>query len=253
MSSTVWTMPSQKSWSPPTVKKRTRRAANFCDTVRPVYIVSRIFGLMPFTLHHHANGHIDRSSVGLFDIFWFIGAIAINLTMIYYTVLSLLEPSFTLESSILQDGSRVLSICAMVMIVLSIALDMFNRKRLVKILKDLTAYDKNVRMIVVLLKSLSDLIFVSQQIEKYGTRTDFERSRRAVIISIIFLSLVILLLIFLTYFASDVIHALSPLQLFVKFFTFALLYGSFECVMKKYHFLIIHIRSRFEQIQNLMR
>lgn len=114
------------------------------DCIKPVYFVSRMCGLMPFSIRCDSNGQVQEARVGPFDALWFIGAITTNLALIVFTVTLLREQPIANEFLILHLGSRVLTIAAYVGIIFAIILDMVHRKGLIKILKDLLTFDKNV-------------------------------------------------------------------------------------------------------------
>lgn len=136
----AWEIPSQ-----PLNIGASRKPFTLYDCVRPVYIASRICGLLPFSISCDSNGRFQDARVGLFDALWFIGSIAINSTLIYFLIISIREHPLTIGFSILQVGSRILTISAYTLIIIAIILDMINRKRLINILQGLFSFDKSVR------------------------------------------------------------------------------------------------------------
>lgn len=62
------------------------RAENFYDCIRPAYILSRIFGLLPFSINYNGNGHVESVCAPRFDAIWFVGAILMNLLFTYFTI-----------------------------------------------------------------------------------------------------------------------------------------------------------------------
>lgn len=44
----------------------------FAYCFRPIHIVSRAFGLMPFSITFDSNGEIQKSNVSKFDVLWFV-------------------------------------------------------------------------------------------------------------------------------------------------------------------------------------
>lgn len=121
---------------------------NFYDCVYLVYIFSRIFGLLPFSICYDANRHIESVRVGIFDALCFIGAISLNLMLVYFTI-SLLNNSNPVQSAILVTGGRMILVIGLVNASLSITLDLLNRKRLLKISKDFFTFDTEVIQIIV--------------------------------------------------------------------------------------------------------
>lgn len=43
----------------------------FAHGFRPIYIISRAFGLMPFSITFQSNGDVQKSNVSKFDVLWF--------------------------------------------------------------------------------------------------------------------------------------------------------------------------------------
>lgn len=65
-------------------KSQTERKTTFFDVCFEVYLTSRVYGLMPFSLIHK-NGEISGVRVGALDLLWFIVALTIYATLIYFT------------------------------------------------------------------------------------------------------------------------------------------------------------------------
>lgn len=125
-------------------KKKTKKELSFYDCMRPVYISTRIFGLSPFVPIYDSSGNVLGARVRIFDAVWFVGAIAINLGLSFLMFMTIRPPDVT-ESSVLFISGQIFSIFNFIMIPLSIVLDMVNRNRLIASLRDLMAFDKNVR------------------------------------------------------------------------------------------------------------
>lgn len=119
------------------------RAENFYDCIRPVYILSRIFGLLPFSINYDTNGHAESVCVRMFDAIWFAGAMAINLIFIYFMI-DFIKGSSPTRSAFSEFGGRLILIFSLVNSSLSIILDLFNQSRLLKISKDFFAFDAEV-------------------------------------------------------------------------------------------------------------
>lgn len=127
-------------------KRQSKKEVNLSDCVKPIHLSSRLFGQLPFSLHFNANGHVLKESVGIFDVLWFVVSITIDFLLTFYVLCSLREPP-ALQSGVLLLGSRIVSLIAFVTPPISTIFDMINRKRVVKILQDFDAFDKNVRII----------------------------------------------------------------------------------------------------------
>lgn len=59
----------------------------FAHSFKPVYILCRIFGFMPFTIAYDSNGAIQTAQIGVADIMWFIISIGIYLSSALYFVI----------------------------------------------------------------------------------------------------------------------------------------------------------------------
>lgn len=59
---------------------------SFAYCFRPVYIVSRIFGLMPFSITFGSNGEIRKSNVSKFDVFWFVVWLCLLLFGVFFSL-----------------------------------------------------------------------------------------------------------------------------------------------------------------------
>lgn len=128
-------------------KQKKKKPSNFYLCIQPVYITSRAFGVLPFTIHYNSqHDHIEKVSVNMFDIVWFFGSILINLLLAYWVLSTLNESSSQLQSAILLFGGRVLLIVGLLTSPLAIVLDMINRNRWLQIANGIFAFDKEVRM-----------------------------------------------------------------------------------------------------------
>lgn len=143
---------SKRSISPhamyPPVPKRIlrKRKVNFYDAIRPAFIVSRIFGLLPYTIHFDSNGDIERATVGAFNAIYFACSIAVILLFSYSLQAAFYSKiPFSQDSAILYIADRLFGIYGFVMWLLFVVLDMLNRNRLTKIFKKVIAFDDNVR------------------------------------------------------------------------------------------------------------
>lgn len=126
-------------------REQSGRLNNY-DWFKPVHIVSRLFGLLPFTINVGTDGNIENVKVGKIDAIWFAGFIAINLMLLYLFV----NPSSSgreihTDSAILYISDLLFGISGTIIVFISTALDMLNRNRLAKILQSFITLDKNVR------------------------------------------------------------------------------------------------------------
>lgn len=124
--------------------KQPRKALNFYESIKSEIITSRIFGLTPFTLDLDSSGNPEKTSIGVFDGIWFIGSIAINLMFSYLVLDSLAKSNADTESPVLHLSEWFFNILGISLWVISIVLDMVNRNRFIKIIRDFMVLDKKV-------------------------------------------------------------------------------------------------------------
>lgn len=111
---------------------------------RPLYLFSRFVGLMPFTIVRCTNGNILTVNVTTGDWIWFFIAI------IWYTVLAIIStknlrlPQDSNESLAINVGDHVILIAGLLLGSFSIAMDLFNRKRLMDIAQKYEIFDSEV-------------------------------------------------------------------------------------------------------------
>lgn len=122
-------------------------SCDFVHSFRPIYIVSRIFGHMPFSIVYNANGGIDRAVVNTLDIVWGIISFGIYSYALFlssnwvrtqrsYKVL----PTISIVIDAFVFGSiQVLSM-------FTIVFDMCCRWELTALIKNFTIFDKKVRL-----------------------------------------------------------------------------------------------------------
>lgn len=118
---------------------------SFTNTLRPFYIISRMFGLLPFSIKFDANGEIQDARVSAFDLLWFAISICVYLFMAVAFNLQMMEiPPDYKVSFILYFGDMLLSLSGLIFGPIEIIMDMCNRFKLVSIIRKLTAFDKEV-------------------------------------------------------------------------------------------------------------
>lgn len=128
---------------PPEIRGRHRN--DFTRSFRLIHIVSRIFGLMPFSIVCQANGDIDRPTVTKIDILWFL----ISMFVYSFGIFTLSQLIFPRGSNIYASHLVVLSdnitiALGLVLGFFAIVFDMNNRSKLVGIVKKISLFDKKV-------------------------------------------------------------------------------------------------------------
>lgn len=122
----------------------TKKTLTFYHSIQPVYIISRIFGLLPFTVLYNSNGYMHKAKVRLLDLIWFVFMIIVNFGLTYKMVTKV-QRMIDGDTSILFASGRLIILLNFVKVAVASILDMLNRNRLVKMLKDFLKFDKSVR------------------------------------------------------------------------------------------------------------
>lgn len=128
------------------LKKDLNQIFNFSHSFRPIYIVSRIFGQMPFLITtNHMNGDIHDTRVTWFDLVWFTITSSIYIYSTIYTpklIYATLQQNF---SSISAFGAVIIFASVLFLGVYSILFDMCCRMKIVDILNKFIIFDKKVK------------------------------------------------------------------------------------------------------------
>lgn len=126
------------------LKWHRKQRMNFYHCIKPLCSISRVFGLLPFTIDLDPNGNIKRARVSVSNACWFICFIAATVVAFYFVETATVQQA-DLESSVLFVSEQLFWFSGIFMLFLSMILDMLNRNRLVKILQDFIAFDESVR------------------------------------------------------------------------------------------------------------
>lgn len=116
---------------------------SFFDSVKLVYRVGRLFGLLPFTLNYKLNGEIDSCRLRIIDILWFVITVALCMasSVLGYSALT---PTQDNRTTFLLFGGRIVLIGGVSLAAISIVMDFFNRHRLVELVKSINSFDQEV-------------------------------------------------------------------------------------------------------------
>lgn len=117
----------------------------FLYTFRPIYIFSRVFGALPFSIIYDANGDIQKAHVSVFDFIWFVGSIGMFIFFGYGSQQNLKLTQESMESDMLMLGNRMRLYSGLISGVIIISIDMKNRFKLIDIFKKFISFDKEVR------------------------------------------------------------------------------------------------------------
>lgn len=125
------------------VNQNSKPNRNSSCSFRPVYIVSRILGQMPFSIVYNVNGEIHRPIIKKLDIVWIIIPIGIYIYDMYRACASeyfdLLNKG---SSEVMFVGFIFISVIVHFLGFLTIILDICYRFKLVDIFKKMTNFDK---------------------------------------------------------------------------------------------------------------
>lgn len=127
-------------------RKMQPRKYNLTNCFVIIYLFSRAIGLLPFSVVRDSNGRVQRAKVSLLDFIWFAISIGLNLFMAFYCYQTTEVPQDPNESVILIIGDNMLLIVGLLLGAFSILIDMFNRGRLVNIVKRFSAFDDEVNI-----------------------------------------------------------------------------------------------------------
>lgn len=116
----------------------------FAYCFRPIYIVSRVFGLMPFSITFQLNGNVREPNVSKFDILWFAIWLCHNLLGIFVTFrMANVDPSNPQEFSLISVlGDSGILLLTLIVTSIAMGLNLRNRHKLVDIIKRISNLDK---------------------------------------------------------------------------------------------------------------
>lgn len=107
---------------------------NFAYSFRPVYYFLRFFGLIPFSIIYNSNDEIQKCKITKFDGFWFVISWSMYLLMVSSIKIMHVPTSFSILGIIFGILSFTYSFSAIVV-------NMWNRYKFIKILKQITIFD----------------------------------------------------------------------------------------------------------------
>lgn len=119
---------------------------DFTYSFRPIYILSRIFGQMSFSIIYYPNGEIQRPEVSKFDAVWFVISLGLN----FYAAYCIFVLFKTQEDSNFLPKISLFSVISIFILLLLLNLlacvsDICNRFKFMDILKKITLFDKKVK------------------------------------------------------------------------------------------------------------
>lgn len=127
-----------------TVNIASMRTSNFEHSFRPLYCFSRFAGLWPFSIIRDANGIIQSTSIGLFDVFWSLFIIFLNFAVSLNVYKKLKAQHENNAIDIQYVVFAIFEISSFLFTIIRISLDLINRDKLVNVLKRFNTFDKKV-------------------------------------------------------------------------------------------------------------
>lgn len=127
----------------PIKKKDVKKPVSFSKVLQPIYYLSRVFGLIPYSIIHDSNGAIKEPNVTKFDVLWLlisVGFYSLISVLTYNNMVSVQDPAA--PHYILILGDYLVSSIIVVFGLVIIGMNMCNRFKLVDILKSITTFDK---------------------------------------------------------------------------------------------------------------
>lgn len=126
------------------VKRGRWKKLHFTYSFLPIYYFSRILGLIPYSFICDSEGELQAPRINLIDGIWFLLSICIYLLAAFTNYQTIALPKEMKIASALYFGHYALLILGLVISAISIAMDMWNRNKLVAILKAFNEFDKEV-------------------------------------------------------------------------------------------------------------
>lgn len=124
-------------------QQATDQKLSFSHSFRPTYLVSRAFGLMPFSIVYFPNGDIDRPKVSIIDGLWFAFSLCIYIFGIYVaSSIPILNQGILKIALVLLIGYTICFELGLILGLLSVTLDMSNRFKIVDIMRKFTFFDQ---------------------------------------------------------------------------------------------------------------
>lgn len=122
---------------------------NFWYSFQHIYFMSRIIGILPFSIKRNRYGEMIGSHVSFLDFFWFVtsivGFIAISVSCYF-----IMKPMMT-TSNLAIAGLSLVFIFAFAYFGVVVILNMLNRNRFILIVKIIEAFDQKVICIEIII------------------------------------------------------------------------------------------------------
>lgn len=115
----------------------------YSRSYRPIYIVSRVLGLMPFSIVIDSSGVILRPAVYTLDALWFLISTIVYICIMYFSFEYFYsEDNFKPISAISLVGNSCIYGINLILCLLAIVFDMLFRFKFVDVFKKFDTFDK---------------------------------------------------------------------------------------------------------------
>lgn len=116
---------------------------NFFDCIKPIRKAARLFGLLSFTVNYAPNGTIESCQLRAFDIIYAAFHIAVC-SVTFVLICVYFSFSDNVWDMVILSGMEFFIVSALFIAAVSIALDIFNRNRLIEMLQKIHQFDTTV-------------------------------------------------------------------------------------------------------------
>lgn len=118
------------------------KRASFAFGLRPIYLISRVFGLLPFSIIHDSNGVAQEPRFGKLDALWMVINIGIYVSMAYLTFYDIkFDQNSTGITTTLLTGDDLLILMKLILGMIMIGLDLYNRFGFIEIWRKFSIFD----------------------------------------------------------------------------------------------------------------
>lgn len=117
---------------------------DYVYSFRPIIHLSRIFGLMPFSITYNFDDKTHEIRVEIFDCIWFVISICLYISLAIFQYDNIILPKNTNSSYLMILGDYVILIMGLIVGAMTIGADMYNRYKILNILEMFNTFDKEV-------------------------------------------------------------------------------------------------------------
>lgn len=120
---------------------------SFVQSLSPFYYLFRIFGLLSFSIVFDSNGDVRKAKLKIFDLLWLLFTICVYLYLGYFHYSKSEGIKLTDLGTILLVGDRTYIFFELIYGVIFVIMDLYNRQKIVGILKKISYFDSQVNLI----------------------------------------------------------------------------------------------------------